>query len=125
MANLHQQLKVVNAKLSNERDRGRIGIAAPAAHSQPIALTTTRTGSITSGYPVRTMGGAVYVTTLANALPLTSATPSLPPRLAYTQAAAQLVAAQQLAAQQKSCSANVDSAKDAQQKSAQHLSIQH
>jgi len=109
VTNIHQQLEAVNAKPSlSERDRGRITIAAPAAHNQPIALTTTRTGSITSGYPVRTMAGAVYVTTLANALPATTVSPSLPPRLAYTQAAqaaAQLVAAQQMAAQQAAAQA--------------------
>lgn len=109
VTSLHQQLEAVNAKSSiSERERGRIAIAAPAAHSQPIALTTTRTGSITSGYPVRTMSGAVYVTTLANAMMTTTASPSLPPRLAYTQAAqaaAQLVAAQQMAAQQAAAQA--------------------
>ena len=89
-----------------ERERGR-GAIAPPAHVQPIALTTTRAGnighvtkldentgkhltynpapgSITSGYPVHS---------------LALASPSLPPRLAYTQAA-QLQVAQQLAAQQ-------------------------
>jgi len=102
VTSLHQQLEAANAKSAmSERDRGRVAIAAPAAHSQPISLTTTHAGSITSGYPVRTMSGAVYVTTLAN-------TASLPPRLSYTQAAqaaAQLVAAQQMAAQQAAAQA--------------------
>jgi len=105
VTSLHQQLEAVSAKTAiSERDRSRLTIAAPAAHSQPIALTTARTGSITSGYPVRTMAGAVYVTTLANS----SSSSSLPPRLAYTQAAqaaAQLVAAQQMAAQQAAAQA--------------------
>ena len=103
VTSLHQQLEAAGAKSAmSERDRGRVAIAAPAAHSQPISLTTTHAGSITSGYPVRSMSGAVYVTTLANT------SPSLPPRLSYTQAAqaaAQLVAAQQMAAQQAAAQA--------------------
>merc|ERR1739838_877774 len=84
VTSLHQQLEAVNAKSGiSDRDRSRISIAAPAAHTQPIALTTTRTGSIISGYPVRTMSGAVYVTTLANSMMTTTGSSSLPPRLAY------------------------------------------
>ena len=70
----------------SDRDRGRLAVAPPAHVQQPIALTTTRAGSITSGYPVHS---------------LTLARSSLPAarHAGYTQAA-QLQVAQQLAAQQ-------------------------
>jgi len=63
-----------------ERERGRSLGVAPPAHVQPMALTTTRAGSITSGYPVHSLALATQ------------------PRLAYNQVAQQ-IAAQQAAVQ--------------------------
>merc|ERR1712012_956946 len=76
--------------VESKSERARLAAVAPPAHVQPIALTTTRAGSITSGYPV-------------HSLALSGS--SLPPRFAYTQAAQLQVAAQQLAAQQAAAQA--------------------
>ena len=70
---------------------------APAAHSQPVSLATTRPGSITSGFPVQRQAGHLAYTTAS--LPH-----SLPPRLAYTQGAA-LAQAQAAQAQQAAAAA--------------------
>lgn len=67
------------AEAKAERERGRLGVAPPA-HVQPMALTTTRAGSITSGYPVHSLALASQ------------------PRMSYSQVA-QHMAAQQAAVQ--------------------------
>jgi len=98
VSSIHQQIEAAaNARAVSDRDRARLSMVAPAAHSQPLSLTTSRSGSITSGFPVR-QSGAAYPTTLANSMLTTTSGHSLPPRLAYTQAAAQL-ASQQAAGQ--------------------------
>ena len=89
----HQARYGVEGK-SDRDSRARLSVAPPA-HVQPIALTTTRAGNFSSGYPVPS---------------LALASSSLPPRLAYTQSAAaaaaqQLQVAQQLAAQQAAAQA--------------------
>jgi len=97
VTSMHQaQLEAASAgaRSTSDRDRGRLALA-PAAHSQPVSLPSTRAGSITSGFPVQRPTGHL-------AAPYTTATlgHSLPPRLAYSQgAAAQLAVAQQQAAQ--------------------------
>ena len=49
---LSHQARYGGVEAKSERDsRARLTVAPPA-HVQPIALTTTRTGSFTSGYPV-------------------------------------------------------------------------
>ena len=84
VSNIHQHIEAaVGARASSDRDRARLSMVAPAAHTQPLSLTTTRAGSITSGFPVRTAAYPVMTTTAH----------SLPPRLAYTQA--QLAASHQ------------------------------
>ena len=88
-SSIHPQLEVA----ASARDRARLSMVAPAAHSQPLSLTTSRSGSITSGFPVRTVA---YPTAMTNSAPPAnpSSGHSLPPRLAYTQAAAQLASQQ-------------------------------
>lgn len=92
---LSHQARYGAVEAKSERDsRARLAVAPPA-HVQPIALTTTRAGSFSSGYPVPS---------------LALASSSLPPRLAYSQSAAaaaaqQLQVAQQLAAQQAAAQA--------------------
>lgn len=91
----HQARYGGSVEAKSDRDsRARLSVAPPA-HVQPIALTTTRAGNFSSGYPVPS---------------LALASSSLPPRLAYTQSAAaaaaqQLQVAQQLAAQQAAAQA--------------------
>jgi len=90
VSSIHQQIEAAaSARAVSDRDRARLAMAAPAAHSQPLSLTTSRSGSITSGFPVRTLA---YPTTVPSVM--TTSGHSLPPRLAYTQAAAQLASQQ-------------------------------
>ena len=90
VSSIHQQIEAAaNARAVSDRDRARLSLVAPAAHAQPLSLTTTRAGSITSGFPVRTVA---YPTTVPNIM--TTSAHSLPPRLAYTQAAAALASQQ-------------------------------
>ena len=49
----------------------RLGLptaTVPAAHSQPVALTVARTGSITSGFPVRQVMSKDFVIIFVNLL---------------------------------------------------------
>lgn len=108
VASINQQIEASAASGKpgySDRDRSRMSIAAPAAHSgsaQSAASATSsrggQAGSITSGFPVQRAGGSYPGTTLATAA--SGGGHSLPPRLAYTQAqaAAQLAASQQAAA---------------------------
>jgi len=75
----HGQVRYGAVEAKAERERGRLAVAPPA-HVQPMALTTTRAGSITSGYPVHSLALASQ------------------PRMSYNQVA-QHMAAQQAAVQ--------------------------
>jgi len=75
----HGQVRYGAVEAKAERERGRLAVAPPA-HVQPMALTTTRAGSITSGYPVHSLAMASQ------------------PRMSYNQVA-QHMAAQQAAVQ--------------------------
>ena len=74
-----------------ERDRVRMGLTPVAPPSQPVALSASRpSGSITSGFPLRSSANLASV---ASSL-MSTVAPSLPVRLTYTQAAAQIAATQ-------------------------------
>jgi G protein pathway suppressor 2 len=92
---IHQQIEQANQKTGfpTDRERARLGLPpAPAAHSQPVALTASRAGSITAGYPHREASAAYQA---APHTMVSTVAPSLPPRLAYSQAAAAAAAASQ------------------------------
>jgi len=76
------------AAAADQRDRSRLGLP----HSQAVALSASRpsSGSITSGFPLRSSANLASVASSF----ITTGAPSLPARLAYTQAAAQLAASQ-------------------------------
>jgi len=86
VSTIHQQIEQANQKTGfpADRERARLGLA-PAAHSQPVALTASRAGSLTAGYPHRETSAA-YQTPPHTIMSTQSS--SLPPRLAYSQAAA-------------------------------------
>lgn len=86
VSTIHQQIEQANQKTGfpADRERARLGLA-PAAHSQPVALTASRAGSLTAGYPHRE-SSAAYQTPPHTIMSTQSS--SLPPRLAYSQAAA-------------------------------------
>ena len=92
-----QQLEGVGQKppasFAQDRDRARLGLPPGVSHAQAVALSAARpaSGSITSGFPIRSSGAPASV---ASSL-MSIGAAALPPRHAYTQAAAQLAASQQ------------------------------